>query len=358
MQISHLKSLYNHVGLPFSTDEVSLQMLRRTILLELKGQGDQPLTIDGILWSKNDIIQFFEVKPDQLFDLEQFLVAFPDAKVLYQLSDLNYRNHLRQLDAESEMIGAFRENESSSLESSFSRYVKEEFRKENDYYVSAALLYLVFFKPAFQLETLKWVKDQLIYRMDNLLINIPVSKQDQLITESKFLRMKGYYALIKDHFNYDTVVLEKNSDCVNALTNKIPHTSLLVIVKLQLELAHSSSIIRFLEGLRDQLSGIVKKEVQNQSGDGPSAGRIIGIIVGILIAVFRIATTCNRHSSPSYDFESNRVPVIDYDSYPNMDESGTNDTISDSTSLSRDSIIKELMKEEIKRQEEMNKLYE
>ncbi|MEN9440710.1 MAG: hypothetical protein RLZ33_786 [Bacteroidota bacterium] len=300
MITSQLEAFYNHIGLPMSSEPKDLTILKKSLLLELKESSDDGILINGTKWFKNDILLFFETGQSSIFDLNDLINDFPWVKNLYDLDKLTLRSDINDKLFEDQRFREFAKTEGRNLQEEYSRKIKDKFNQADDIAVATFISYLPCFEDEFILITLKTLKDLYKYKLSNLNLEVEKMSKSKLIEETKFLRSRGYYIVVKKILNDNSAFLEENVMLISNTANLIDSSLTKTAIKFQFELNHSEIHLKYLKDVNKQLLHI-RQQVSRSQGDGFNhVGKILWAIVVVIIIIARVASSVNRNDYNNY----------------------------------------------------------
>lgn len=143
-----LITLYAFSKFPYSERLDDLNDLKKYLLLELKTADS--LLISETVWSKNDVIIFFDSALSPIeFDYYQFLIDFPWVKRLENIEAISYDEALSTVDFSDERF-ELHQREGFKLEESFLKLYKQRILTHRYKEASGLLQYKWLFSPSFQ----------------------------------------------------------------------------------------------------------------------------------------------------------------------------------------------------------------
>lgn len=311
MTRSQLNNLYNYTGLPYSEELEALAEVRKVLLLELKSSDGGVLEINGKLWSKNDLLDFFDSGIVNAFDYEGFVRDYPWVRNLEDFEKITYDPKILHVDFSDPRFAEFAKHEGKNLEESFFLLFKRYIREQDDYYAAALLLYKSCFSTVFQMRLYREGRSMMTLRFNEILaISEGGWSNQQALDKTRFLKLPGYYVLMKELGAEDPDLLLLNLQVFSTVIKQYALRSIESIVRDQLKLDHSIEGREYLKRVSSRVTEVRQTRDSHSSSRSSSSGKNSKAIYGwIAFAVIfiRILLLLGRHSSSSsqYNYESN-----------------------------------------------------
>lgn len=200
MNRAQLITLYSFSKLPYSERLDDLNDLKKYLLLELKAADS--LIISETVWSKNDVIIFFdsELSPIQ-FDYHQFLIDFPWVKRLENIEAISYDEALSTVDFSDERF-ELHQHEGFKLEESFLKLYKQRILTHRYKEASGLLQYKCLFSPSFQSSLQREATGILKKRFSELTDN-SVFRKKPTLEQVQFFQNPDYYFFLGEISDVD-----------------------------------------------------------------------------------------------------------------------------------------------------------
>lgn len=265
------------------------------------------MEINGKPWSKNDLLDFFESGITNAFDYEGFVHDYPWVRNLENFEKIIYDPKLTRMDFSDPRFAEFAKQEGKGLEESFFLLFKRYIREQNDYYAAALLLYKSCFSTVFQMRLYREGRSMLTLRFNEVLLASETGwSNQQALDKTRFLKLPGYYVLMKELGAEDPDLLLLNLQVFSTVVKQYTLSSIESIVRDQLKLDHDIEGKEYLNRIKAQATQVRqtrKSHSSSQSSSRKSSKAIYGWII-LIVAIIRIIMLFGKHSSSSnrYDF--------------------------------------------------------
>lgn len=326
MSISKLNQLFNHVQLEYSLDQSRLKELKQLLLLELKGSATEYLTIEGVSWSKNDILTYFETDFSSVkeFDLVAFFSQFPPIELLKDCKQINSFYNLEPAKKHQD-FELFREQESPSFLEGFLKEMRARFQSKDFTKISQLSNFFSFFNEECQHKIIELVKYQVKSILLERLNRNDLNKKSKLA----LFTFPSYYKLLLDVLSKETTFLNDQYDLFIENIDGVDIDTAISIGLKQKQLPLGETEKTFLEiNLKQWRSQRVKGVEKSESKS--TNFRIIYFIVIAIIFVMRMI---HSNTSSNYSNNFNNVNNISTVNNTNMLYDQLKERIFDSTFL-------------------------